>query len=125
MMETMDAVELEKQRHNNTRMEALQLLAKLEVLHPFLEGWITYYLDSVINFSIVSYDELNDSYFIEVLAMPLLRVNLWFLMINAGCRLQMLILREPLLLHRRNLKWRYDVILILCWVANPSLSLSC
>lgn len=51
MMETMDAVELEKQRHNNTRMEALQLLAKLEVLQSFLEGWITYYLDTVISFS--------------------------------------------------------------------------
>ncbi|KAF8037820.1 hypothetical protein BT93_B0612 [Corymbia citriodora subsp. variegata] len=30
MMETMDAVELEKQKHNNTRMEALARLAKLE-----------------------------------------------------------------------------------------------
>ncbi|KAE8658615.1 Golgin candidate 2 [Hibiscus syriacus] len=29
-MEMMDAVELEKQKHNNTRMEALQRLAKLE-----------------------------------------------------------------------------------------------
>ncbi|KAL6552494.1 hypothetical protein OROHE_007858 [Orobanche hederae] len=31
MMETMEAVELEKQKHNNTRMEALARLAKLEV----------------------------------------------------------------------------------------------
>ncbi|KAJ4962100.1 hypothetical protein NE237_022010 [Protea cynaroides] len=30
MMETMDAVELEKQKHNSTRMEALERLAKLE-----------------------------------------------------------------------------------------------
>ncbi|KAI3463701.1 hypothetical protein Pfo_020364 [Paulownia fortunei] len=30
MMETMEAVELEKQKHNNTRMEALARLAKLE-----------------------------------------------------------------------------------------------
>nr|KJB53031.1 hypothetical protein B456_008G289400 [Gossypium raimondii] len=30
MMEMMEAVELEKQKHNNTRMEALQRLAKLE-----------------------------------------------------------------------------------------------
>ncbi|KAL3512183.1 hypothetical protein ACH5RR_024900 [Cinchona calisaya] len=30
MMETMEAVELEKQKHNNTRMEALACLAKLE-----------------------------------------------------------------------------------------------
>ncbi|GAY58989.1 hypothetical protein WN943_001408 [Citrus x changshan-huyou] len=36
MMETMDAVELEKQRHNNTRMEALQLLAKLETANADL-----------------------------------------------------------------------------------------
>lgn len=32
MMETMEAVELEKQKHNNTRMEVLGRLAKLEVL---------------------------------------------------------------------------------------------
>lgn len=31
MMETMEAVELEKQKHNNTRMEVLARLAKLEV----------------------------------------------------------------------------------------------
>lgn len=31
MMETMEAVELEKQKHNNTRMEILTRLAKLEV----------------------------------------------------------------------------------------------
>jgi len=30
-METMEAVELEKQKHNNTRMEFLARLAKLEV----------------------------------------------------------------------------------------------
>lgn len=36
MMETMDAVELEKQRHNSTRMEALQLLAKLETANADL-----------------------------------------------------------------------------------------
>lgn len=35
MMETMEAVELEKQKHNNTRMEVLALLAKLEVLIQF------------------------------------------------------------------------------------------
>lgn len=32
MIETMEAVELEKQKHNNTRMEVLARLAKLEVL---------------------------------------------------------------------------------------------
>lgn len=32
MIETMEAVEVEKQKHNNTRMEALARLAKLEVL---------------------------------------------------------------------------------------------
>lgn len=32
MMETMEAVELEKQKHNSTRMETLARLAKLEVL---------------------------------------------------------------------------------------------
>lgn len=31
MMETMEAVDLEKQKHNNTRMELLMKLAKLEV----------------------------------------------------------------------------------------------
>lgn len=31
MMETMEAVDIEKQKHNNTRMEALMKLAKLEV----------------------------------------------------------------------------------------------
>lgn len=31
MMETMEAVELEKQKHNSTRMETLTRLAKLEV----------------------------------------------------------------------------------------------
>ncbi|XP_057770487.1 golgin candidate 2 [Salvia miltiorrhiza] len=36
MMETMDAVELEKQKHNNTRMEALARLAKLESLNADL-----------------------------------------------------------------------------------------
>lgn len=34
-METMEAVELEKQRHNNTRMEVLARLAKLEVLQNY------------------------------------------------------------------------------------------
>ncbi|KAG9458001.1 hypothetical protein H6P81_002509 [Aristolochia fimbriata] len=33
MMETMEAVELEKQKHNSTRMEALSRLAKLETLN--------------------------------------------------------------------------------------------
>lgn len=32
MIETMEAVEQEKQKHNNTRMEALAKLATLEVL---------------------------------------------------------------------------------------------
>ena len=32
IMETMDAVDLEKQKHNSTRMEALARLAKLEVV---------------------------------------------------------------------------------------------
>lgn len=32
MMETMEAVDVEKQKHNNTRMEALARLARLEVL---------------------------------------------------------------------------------------------
>lgn len=36
MMETMDAVELEKQKHNNTRMEALARLAKLETANADL-----------------------------------------------------------------------------------------
>lgn len=31
MMETMEAVELEKQKHNETRREALAIMAKLEV----------------------------------------------------------------------------------------------
>lgn len=31
MIETMEAVEMEKQRHHSTRMEALARLAKLEV----------------------------------------------------------------------------------------------
>lgn len=31
MMETMEAVDLEKQKHNSTRMEALSRLTKLEV----------------------------------------------------------------------------------------------
>ncbi|KAG8484144.1 hypothetical protein CXB51_022889 [Gossypium anomalum] len=35
-MEMMDAVELEKQKHNNTRMEALQRLAKLETTNADL-----------------------------------------------------------------------------------------
>lgn len=37
-METMEAVELEKQKHNNTRMEVLARLAKLEVLERTLYG---------------------------------------------------------------------------------------
>uniref|UniRef100_A0A2P2JI10 Golgin candidate 2 n=1 Tax=Rhizophora mucronata TaxID=61149 RepID=A0A2P2JI10_RHIMU len=36
MMETMEAVELEKQKHNNTRMEALARLAKLEAANADL-----------------------------------------------------------------------------------------
>ncbi|KDP41144.1 hypothetical protein JCGZ_03635 [Jatropha curcas] len=36
MMETMEAVELEKQKHNNTRMEALPRLAKLETANADL-----------------------------------------------------------------------------------------
>ncbi|KAI3883943.1 hypothetical protein MKX03_024762 [Papaver bracteatum] len=36
MMETMDAVDLEKQKHNNTRMEALTRLAKLETANADL-----------------------------------------------------------------------------------------
>ncbi|XP_030534050.1 golgin candidate 2 [Rhodamnia argentea] len=36
MMETMEAVELEKQKHNNTRMEALTRLAKLETANADL-----------------------------------------------------------------------------------------
>ncbi|XVF12211.1 hypothetical protein REPUB_Repub08aG0095400 [Reevesia pubescens] len=36
MMEMMEAVELEKQKHNNTRMEALQRLAKLETTNADL-----------------------------------------------------------------------------------------
>ncbi|XP_007036786.2 PREDICTED: golgin candidate 2 [Theobroma cacao] len=36
MMEIMEAVELEKQKHNNTRMEALQRLAKLETTNADL-----------------------------------------------------------------------------------------
>ncbi|GKV23668.1 hypothetical protein SLEP1_g33372 [Rubroshorea leprosula] len=41
MMEMMEAVELEKQKHNNTRMEALQLLAKLEVLEHVSDDYFT------------------------------------------------------------------------------------
>lgn len=33
----MEAVELEKQKHNITRMEALQRLAKLEVLQKWVQ----------------------------------------------------------------------------------------
>lgn len=36
MMETMEAVDLEKQKHNNTRMEVLALLAKLETANADL-----------------------------------------------------------------------------------------
>ncbi|KAK1302762.1 Golgin candidate 2 [Acorus calamus] len=36
MMETMDAVELEKQKHNSTRMEALERLAELETTNAEL-----------------------------------------------------------------------------------------
>lgn len=36
MMETMDAVDLEKQKHNNTRMEAIARLAKLETANADL-----------------------------------------------------------------------------------------
>ncbi|KAJ0547165.1 putative Golgin subfamily A member 5 protein [Helianthus annuus] len=36
LMETMDAVDLEKQKHNNTRMEALMKLAKLETTNAEL-----------------------------------------------------------------------------------------
>lgn len=36
MMETMDAVDLEKQRHNNTRMEVLARLTKLETANAYL-----------------------------------------------------------------------------------------
>ena len=42
-MEMMEAVDLEKQKHNNTRMEALQRLAKLEVL----QQWV--FLDSFLH----------------------------------------------------------------------------
>lgn len=34
MMEIMEAVELEKQKHNETRREALAIMAKLEVTNP-------------------------------------------------------------------------------------------
>jgi hypothetical protein len=36
MIETMEAVEMEKQRHHSTRMEALARLAKLEVTNAEL-----------------------------------------------------------------------------------------
>lgn len=43
MMETMEAVELEKQKHNNTRMEALTRLMKLEVFcYSFLNTCLTF-----------------------------------------------------------------------------------
>lgn len=47
-METMEAVELEKQKHNNTRMEVLARLAKLEVcwfnvFKPFVCTYCTMY----------------------------------------------------------------------------------
>jgi hypothetical protein len=35
MIETMEATEIEKQRHHSTRMEALVRLAELEVCAPF------------------------------------------------------------------------------------------
>ena len=38
MMETMEAVELEKQKHNNTRMEALARVAKLEVFQAIFDA---------------------------------------------------------------------------------------
>lgn len=34
MMETMEAADIEKQKHNSTRMEAFVRLAKLEVRQP-------------------------------------------------------------------------------------------
>lgn len=34
MMETMEAADIEKQKHNSTRMEAFVRLAKLEVQQP-------------------------------------------------------------------------------------------
>ena len=34
MMEMMEAVELEKQKHNETRREALAKMVKLEVINP-------------------------------------------------------------------------------------------
>lgn len=37
MMETMEAVELEKQKHNETRREALAIMAKLEVKQSISE----------------------------------------------------------------------------------------
>lgn len=48
MMETMEAVELEKQKHNSTRMEALARLAKLEVLHPFTNIFFSFFLHQLV-----------------------------------------------------------------------------
>lgn len=42
MMETMEAVELEKHKHNNTRMEALARLAKLEVFQTISDAFFSF-----------------------------------------------------------------------------------
>lgn len=48
MMETMEAVELEKQKHNSTRMETLTRLAKLEVLCNLLIILLLHILGTIV-----------------------------------------------------------------------------
>lgn len=52
MMETMEAVDVEKQKHNNTRMEALARLARLEVLWSDLNGIMRDMWKCVISLSV-------------------------------------------------------------------------
>ena len=51
MMEMMDAAELEKQKHNNTRMEALARMAKLEVLLLILASSLIFSLIPLLVYS--------------------------------------------------------------------------
>lgn len=102
-METMEAVELEKQKHNNTRMEVLARLAKLEVIttsfytasfmlvlrslrFPFIPSTPPFLLDLLVIF-----------YILKLL-----------LKVRSGFRLQMLTLQDRLRQCSGILKWRYD-----------------
>lgn len=77
MMETMDAVELEKQKHNNTRMEALARLAKLEVLQICLG-----YICILHCFCLFALSGTKLFLLFWSLVMLLLMVILWNLIIN-------------------------------------------